>query len=253
MSSARTPTSGPDALRRPDGGPVPGEVAQGVVDLDITGMTCSSCAARIEKKLNKLEGVQASVNFATEKAHVTFSGDVTTDDLLATIKATGYGATVPVPAPADDGSAEGAPAAGGGSDPRDAAHAAEVAQLRQRLLVSAALSLPVLVLSMVPPLQFESWQWLALTLAAPVAVWGAWPFHRAAFTNARHGAATMDTLVSIGVLAALAWSLWALFFGTAGMPGMRMELELLPARGAGADHLYLEVASVVTVFLLTGR
>jgi Cu+-exporting ATPase len=253
MSSARISTSGPDALRRPDGGPVPVEVAQGVVDLDITGMTCSSCAARIEKKLNKLEGVQASVNFATEKAHVTFSGDVTTDDLLATIKATGYGATVPVPAPADDGSAEGAPAAGGGSDPRDAAHAAEVAQLRQRLLVSAALSLPVLVLSMVPPLQFESWQWLALTLAAPVAVWGAWPFHRAAFTNARHGAATMDTLVSIGVLAALAWSLWALFFGTAGMPGMRMELELLPARGAGADHLYLEVASVVTVFLLTGR
>jgi P-type Cu+ transporter len=236
VSTARPPASGAAAVT----------VAQGVVDLDISGMTCSSCAARIEKKLNKLDGVQASVNFATEKAHVTYLEPVTTDDLVATVKATGYTATVPAPevtTPSDD---EPAP------DARDVAHATEVGELRHRLLVSAALSLPVLVLSMVPPLQFENWQWLSLVLAAPVAVWGAWPFHRAAALNARHGAATMDTLVSIGVLAALAWSGWALFFGDAGMPGMRMSFDLLPARDTG-DHLYLEVASVVTVFLLTGR
>jgi Cu+-exporting ATPase len=230
----------------------PVDEVPGVVDLDITGMTCSSCAARIEKKLNKLEGVRASVNFATEKAHVEFSGGVTTDDVLATVKATGYGATVPAP-PVDDESAAGDSPTEAAADARDVAHTAEVASLQQRLLISAALALPVLVLSMVPALQFESWQWLTLMLAAPVAVWGAWPFHRAAFTNARHLAATMDTLVSIGVLAAFAWSLWALFIGDAGMPGMRMSFDLLPARGEGGDHLYLEVASVVTVFLLTGR
>jgi P-type Cu+ transporter len=251
VSTAGTPTSGLTA----DDQPAP-RVAEGVVDLDITGMTCTSCAARIEKKLNKLDGVQASVNYATEKAHVTYREPVTTDDLLATVKATGYAATVPPPppttTPSDDGPDRRASTEVGAADPRDVAHATELAQLRGRLLVSAALSLPVLVLSMVPPLQFESWQWLALTLAAPVAVWGAWPFHRAAALNARHGAATMDTLVSIGVLAALAWSLWALFLGDAGMPGMRMSFDLLPARDSG-DHLYLEVASVVTVFLLTGR
>ncbi len=248
MSRASTSASSGQQTPAP-----PVDVVQGVVDLDISGMTCSSCAARIEKKLNKLDGVQASVNFATEKAHVTFGGGVTPDDLVATVQATGYGATVPAPPPADDESAAGASTDDGGPDPRDLTHAAEVAELRQRLLVSAALSLPVLVLSMVPPLQFDNWQWLTLTLAAPVAVWGAWPFHRAAFTNARHGAATMDTLVSMGVLAAFAWSLWALFFGDAGMPGMRMSFDLLPGRSAGGDHLYLEVASVVTVFLLTGR
>jgi Cu+-exporting ATPase len=240
MTPADAPTSGPATTAATT---VP--VAHGVVDLDIGGMTCSSCAARVEKKLNKLDGVQASVNFATEKAHVTYLEPVTPDDLVATVEATGYTATVPAPAmtPRDD-----EPAA----DPRDVAHATEVRELRQRLLISAALSLPVLVLSMIPPLQFENWQWLTLGLAAPVAVWGAWPFHRAAAVNARHGAATMDTLVSIGVLAALAWSLWALFLGDAGMPGMRMSFDLLPARDSG-DHLYLEVASVVTVFLLTGR
>ena len=246
MSTGRVPASGTASNEPSTTDPGAVTVAHGIVDLDISGMTCSSCAARIEKKLNRLDGVQASVNFATEKAHVTYLEPVTTDDLVATVKATGYSATVPAPAvttPADD---EPAP------DPRDVAHAAEVGELRHRLLVSAALSLPVLVLSMVPPLQFENWQWLALTLAAPVAVWGAWPFHRAAALNARHGAATMDSLVSIGVLAALAWSGWALFFGDAGMPGMRMSFDLLPARDSG-DHLYLEVASVVTVFLLTGR
>jgi Cu+-exporting ATPase len=169
------------------------------------------------------------------------------------VAATGYGATVPASTVPDDDVLPGASADGPAPDPRDAAHAAEVAELRQRLLVSAALSLPVLVLSMVPPLQFDNWQWLTLMLAAPVAVWGAWPFHRAAFTNARHGASTMDTLVSMGVLAAFAWSLWALFLGDAGMPGMRMSFDLLPGRSEGGDHLYLEVASVVTVFLLTGR
>jgi Cu+-exporting ATPase len=242
VTAARTPTSG-TAAHEQTGTVV--TALQGVVDLDISGMTCSSCAARIEKKLNKLQGVQASVNFATEKAYVTYAAPVTPDDILATVKATGYAATIPAPAPtrSDDGPAP---------DPRESAHDVEVGQLRQRLLVSAVLSLPVLVLSMTPPLQFESWQWLTLTLAAPVAVWGAWPFHRAAALNARHGAATMDTLVSIGVLAALAWSLWALFFGDAGMPGMRMSFDLLPARDSG-DELYLEVASVVTVFLLTGR
>jgi Cu+-exporting ATPase len=268
MRPARTPTSGTPAPAGPSspqaahGAAV--DIAPGVVDLDITGMTCSSCAARIEKKLNKLDGVEASVNFATEKAHVTYRGDVSTDDLVATVKATGYGATVPAPrlgdtvggtvaSTVDDHAAVGATSAGAAVDPRDLAHAAAVAELRQRLVVSSALTLPVLVLSMVPPLQFESWQWLTLTLAAPVAVWGAWPFHRAAFANARHGAATMDTLVSLGVLAALGWSVWALFLGDAGMPGMRMSFELVPARDAGASHLYLEVASVVTVFLLTGR
>ncbi|HET8615140.1 MAG TPA: heavy metal translocating P-type ATPase, partial [Actinomycetales bacterium] len=254
MTGASTPSSGTSTGSGPPAAApeAPVAVVGGVVDLDITGMTCSSCAARIEKKLNKLEGVRASVNFATEKAHVTYTGDVTADDLVATVKATGYAATVPAPV-VDDETGGGATGTESGGDLRDVAHAAEVAELRHRLLVCAALALPVLVLSMVPPLQFENWQWLTLTLAAPVAVWGAWPFHRAAFTNARHGAATMDTLVSLGVLSALAWSVWALFLGDAGMPGMRMSFELFGARGDGASHLYLEVASVVTVFLLTGR
>ena len=130
---------------------------------------------------------------------------------------------------------------------------AEVASLRQRLLISAALTLPVFVLAMVPPWQFDNWQWLSLTLAAPVVVWGAWPFHRAAWLNARHGAATMDTLISVGVLAAFGWSLYALFFGGAGMTGMTMTFTLLPERGSGADEIYLEVAAAVTVFILAGR
>jgi P-type Cu+ transporter len=208
------------------------------VRLDIAGMTCTSCATRIERKLNKLDGVQASVNYATEAATVRFDpARVGTDRLLETVAAAGYTAALPVP-PVDDDQPPPA-------DPDGA--------LRQRLLVSAALTVPVLLLSMVPALQFDDWQWLALTLASPVAVWGAWPFHRAAAVNARHGASTMDTLVSIGISAAYLWSLWALFLGDAGMPGMRMTFDLVPDRGAGADEIYLEVASAVTVFLLAGR
>ena len=209
------------------------------VRLDITGMTCASCANRIERKLNKVDGVQASVNYATEAATVRYDpAAVDTDTLLATVAAAGYSAALPAPvAPAED------------------EHPAEDVDrdLRQRLLVSAALALPVLVLSMVPPLQFDHWQWLALTLASPVAVWGAWPFHRAAAVNARHGASTMDTLVSIGIVAAYLWSLYALFLGRAGDPGMRMGFHLLAEQGAGSDEIYLEVASAVTVFLLAGR
>ncbi|WP_432535074.1 heavy metal translocating P-type ATPase [Kineococcus arenarius] len=214
-------------------------------------MTCASCAARVEKKLNRMPGVEASVNYATEKARVALPEGTDVADAIAVVQATGYTAALPpAPEPARPapGGTAAAPAAGG---ERDAAQA-RTAELRHRVLVSTALTVPVVLLSMVPALQFTNWQWLALTLAAPVAVWGAWPFHRAAFTNARHGAATMDTLVSLGVLAAFGWSLYALFLGHAGMPGMRMEFSLLPARG-GAEELYLEVAAAVTVFLLTGR
>ncbi|EZP27741.1 heavy metal translocating P-type ATPase [Microbacterium oleivorans] len=204
------------------------------VELDISGMTCASCATRIERKLNKLPGVEASVNYATEKARVRADG-VETTQLIATVEAAGYGATVPAPEPET-------------AEPDD-----ETKPLRQRLLISAALSLPVAVMSMIPALQFENWQWLALTLAAPVAVWGAWPFHRAAAVNLRHGAATMDTLISLGVIASLGWSLFALFFGGAGMPGMTMTFTLVGAPRAGGHEIYLEVAALVTVFILAGR
>ncbi|HET6876984.1 MAG TPA: heavy metal translocating P-type ATPase [Jatrophihabitans sp.] len=207
------------------------------IELAIGGMTCASCAARVEKKLNKLGGVTASVNFATEKARVEYPESVELTQLIGTVEATGYTATVPPPT----GAATPPPA------DRD-----EAAELARRTLICAALALPVLVLSMVPAWQFRSWQWLALTLAAPVAVWGAWPFHRAAWTNLRHRATTMDTLISLGVLAAFVWSLWALFLGDAGEPGMRMRFALF-AGSSGPDEIYLEVASVVTVFLLAGR
>lgn len=207
------------------------------VEFDISGMTCASCATRIERKLNKLPGVEASVNFATEKARVR-STEVPVDELLATVEAAGYSASLPAPPATAD-----APAA------KDV----ELALLRHRLIVSAALAAPVAALSMIPVLQFTNWQWLALTLAAPVVVWGAWPFHRAAAINARHGAATMDTLISVGVLAAFGWSLYALFFGDAGMPGMRMSLQWFGTPSAGGSELYLEVASIVTVFILAGR
>ncbi|WP_202911499.1 heavy metal translocating P-type ATPase [Segeticoccus rhizosphaerae] len=214
------------------------------VELVIGGMTCASCAARVEKKLNKLDGVSASVNYSTEKAKVTYAASVAPADLVATVEATGYTATLP--ASAEDGPGTGAGGApDGGPD--------EAWALRSRLLISTVLALPVLVLSMVPALQFDNWQWLALTLASPVVVWGAAPFHRAAVTNARHGAATMDTLISVGVSAAYLWSLWALFFGDAGMTGMRMTFDLMPSRESAAGHLYLEVASAVTVFILAGR
>jgi len=216
------------------------------VELVIGGMTCASCAARIEKKLNKLDGVSATVNYATEKAKVTYAGTVTPQDLVATVEATGYSAVLPAPKVS---SATAAEAGDVEQDEKDD----EVSRLRQRLMISAALSLPVLLMSMIPALQFDNWQWLALTLASPVVVWGAFPFHRAAFTNARHRAATMDTLISVGVSAAWLWSLWALFLGGAGMPGMRMTFDLLPSRDGGPGHIYLEAASVVTVFILAGR
>jgi len=215
------------------------------VELVIGGMTCASCAARIEKKLNKLDGVTATVNYATEKAKVTYAVPVVPADLVATVEATGYTATLPPPRTSP-------PGPGAGGDP-GAQGPDEASSLRQRLLVCVALSGPVVLLSMVPPLQFDNWQWLALTLASPVVVWGALPFHRAAWANLRHGAATMDTLISVGVGAAYLWSLWALFVGHAGMTGMRMGFSLLAEAGSGADHIYLEVAAAVTVFILAGR
>ncbi|MFF8310367.1 heavy metal translocating P-type ATPase [Streptomyces lydicus] len=215
------------------------------IELEIGGMTCASCAARIEKKLNRMEGVTATVNYATEKAQVAVAAGsgVRTADLIATVEKTGYTAGVPEPP---------APAPAAGEAPGDAA-GATLAPLRQRLLVSVALSVPVILLSMVPPLQFTYWQWLSLTLAAPVVAYGAWPFHKAAWTNLRHGAATMDTLISMGTLAALGWSVWALFLGHAGMPGMTHPFELTIGRTDGSSAIYLEAAAGVTTFVLAGR
>lgn len=221
-------------------------VVQHQVELAIGGMTCASCAARIEKKLNRMDGVRATVNYATEKAKVTFDAEaeVAVDDLIATVEATGYSATPPAPA-----RTEGAP---GGEHPPDPA-ADELTPLRQRLVTAVLLAVPVIAMAMVPAWQFEYWQWLSLTLAAPVVTYAAWPFHRAALTNARHGAATMDTLVSVGTSAAFLWSLWALFFGTAGTPGMTHGFEFTIARSDGAGNIYLEAAAGVTAFILAGR
>ncbi|MFF5519728.1 heavy metal translocating P-type ATPase [Streptomyces coeruleorubidus] len=216
------------------------------VELAIGGMTCVSCAARIEKKLNRLDGVEATVNYATEKAKVTFREDVTVSDLIATVEATGYTAREPRPSTARPGdSASGEGPAQEESD--------ELRPLRQRLTAAVALAVPVIAMAMVPALQFEYWQWLSLTLAAPVVTYAAWPFHKAAWTNAKHGAATMDTLISVGTSAAFLWSLWALFFGTAGTPGMTHPFELTIARTDGAGNIYLEAAAGVTAFILAGR
>ena len=203
-------------------------------ELDISGMTCASCANRIERKLNKLDGVTASVNYATAKARVSFGDDVSTDELLATVASAGYAATLPTSEVAEPDTAE-----------RDT--------LRDRVVVSALLSVPVVAMAMVTAWQFTYWQWASLALAAPVVVWGAWPLHRATLVNARHGAATMDTLVSVGVLAAFGWSLYALFLGTAGVPGMTHPFELTIQRGDGAANIYLEAAAGVTTFILLGR
>ncbi|MCR6487958.1 heavy metal translocating P-type ATPase [Amycolatopsis sp. OK19-0408] len=205
------------------------------VELAITGMTCASCAARIERKLNKLDGVTATVNYATEKAKVAYAGEVAPRDLVAQIEAAGYGATLPAEKPTE-------------AEPTDPTRT-----LRQRLLGAAVLSVPVVVLAMVPAWQFTYWQWISLALAAPVLVWGAWPFHRAAYANLRHGAATMDTLISIGTLAAFGWSLYALLFGAAGTPGLKHPFELTIERMAGDGAIYLEVAAGVTTFILAGR
>ncbi|MFB7182971.1 heavy metal translocating P-type ATPase [Streptomyces sp. NPDC056257] len=223
------------------------------VELSIGGMTCASCAARIEKKLNRMDGVEATVNYATEKARVSYTGDVQVADLIATVVKTGYTAEEPPPpAPAPTEDATGPQAQDQAQDQAEAPDPV-LAALRLRLLVSAALALPVVLMSMVPALQFDNWQWLSLTLAAPVVVWGGLPFHKAAWTNARHGAATMDTLVSVGTLAAFTWSLWALFFGHAGMPGMRHGFDLTISRTDGSSALYLEVAAGVIAFILLGR
>ncbi|MGW4630096.1 heavy metal translocating P-type ATPase, partial [Streptomyces rubiginosohelvolus] len=262
-------------------------------ELMIGGMTCASCAARVEKKLNRMEGVTATVNYATEKARVTFGEGLELGDLVATVEKTGYTARpvaqppVPAPAPAPEGTREATPAPAAeftpapapefmsesaseptaqpspestaDSTPDSVARQAEAEQdaslaaLRQRLAVSAVLATPVVLLAMIPALQFDFWQWLSLTLAAPVVVWGGLPFHRAAWTNAKHGAATMDTLVSLGTLAAFGWSLWALFLGDAGMPGMRHGFDFTVSRADATSTIYLEVAAGVITFILLGR
>ncbi|MBP2326254.1 Cu+-exporting ATPase [Kibdelosporangium banguiense] len=214
----------------------PKPVAAQEIELAISGMTCASCANRIERKLNKLDGVTATVNYATEKAKVTFPGDVDPAVLVEQVEAAGYSATLPQPVK---------PEVVEEDDPSR--------PLRQRLIGAAVLSVPVIALSMIPALQFTYWQWIALTLAAPVVVWAAWPFHRAAWQNLRHGAATMDTLISMGTLAAFAWSLYALLFGTAGTPGMKHPFELTIERMSGSANIYLEVAAGVTTFILAGR
>ncbi|MFI7892277.1 heavy metal translocating P-type ATPase [Streptomyces sp. CACIS-1.16CA] len=266
-------------------------------ELMIGGMTCASCAARVEKKLNRMDGVTATVNYATEKARVTFGEGLKLGDLVATVEKTGYTArpvaqpSTPAPAPAREGTREAGPGpapkvfpkpasepAPGSAPPpapaftpesasepaseptpdsvaRDieADQEASLTALRQRLLVSAVLATPVVLLAMIPALQFDYWQWLSLTLAAPVVVWGGLPFHRAAWTNAKHGAATMDTLVSLGTLAAFGWSVWALFLGDAGMPGMRHGFDLTVSRADATSTIYLEVAAGVITFILLGR
>jgi Cu+-exporting ATPase len=209
------------------------------IELSIGGMTCASCANRVERKLNKLDGVTASVNYATEKARVDYPAGLETAQLVAQVEAAGYTARLFSP------SSEPGPRPTEGTDPASA--------LRRRLVLSTVLAVPVIALSMVPALQFTYWQWISLTLAAPVVVWGAWPFHRAASANLRHGAATMDTLVSMGTLAALGWSLYALLLGTAGVPGMTHPFTLTVAPGGGAGATYLEVATGVTTFILAGR
>ncbi|MEJ1922010.1 heavy metal translocating P-type ATPase [Microbacterium sp. KHB019] len=207
------------------------------VELEIGGMTCASCATRIERKLNKLDGIQATVNYATEKAKVTAPSGFDTALLIEEVEKAGYSAQLPTAM---------REATGEQDDP-------ELTSLRQRLIVSIILTVPVILMAMIPALQFTYWQWASLTLAAPVIVWGAWPFHRAAWTNLRHGAATMDTLISMGTLAAFGWSLYALFFGTAGMPGMTHPFEFALSRSDGAANIYLEVGAGVTMFILAGR
>ncbi|MFG2088848.1 heavy metal translocating P-type ATPase [Spirillospora sp. NPDC048824] len=217
------------------------DTASGRIELAIGGMTCASCANRIERKLNKLDGVTATVNYATEKARVEFPEGVSADELIATVEKAGYSAELPAP-PRSESEGDGAPEPDDGLRP-----------LRQRLITSVVLSVPVIAMAMIPALQFEAWQWLSLTLAAPVVVYAGWPFHRAAAINLRHGAATMDTLISVGTIAAFGWSLWALFFGTAGELGVKHGFEFSLTRSDGSMNIYLEAAAGVTMFILAGR
>ena len=207
------------------------------LELPITGMTCASCANRIERKLNKLDGVTATVNYATETAYVEHEDGIGADQLIAVVEAAGYQAALPTTEAEGDQPAEQDPAA----------------RLRARLIISAVLSVPVLLISMISSLQFDNWQWLSLQLATPVVLWGAWPFHRAAWANLKHATATMDTLISVGTLSAWMWSIYALFLGNAGDNGMRMVFNLIPSSGGGANEIYLETASIVTTFILAGR
>ena len=219
------------------------------IDLPLEGMTCASCASRIERKLNKLGGVEASVNFATEAASVDFDPAVVApEQLVAAVEAAGYGARLPELS--SDQVEEGQVEEG---QVEEGEEQTALRDLRRRLLLAAALSVPILVLATIPPLQFANWQWLSLQLATPVVLWAGWPFHRAAWQNLKHGAATMDTLISVGTLAAWGWSVVALFFLGAGEPGMRMDFELIPKRGEGTDAVYFEVAAVITTFILAGR
>ncbi|WP_152365287.1 heavy metal translocating P-type ATPase [Microlunatus speluncae] len=211
------------------------------VELEISGMTCASCAVRIENKLNRLEGVTATVNYATEKATITAPVELAPASLINVVEQTGYTATVPA-SPADRDEPDR-------PDPAES----ELTSLRQRLIGAIVLGVPVIILAMIPALQFNYWQWASLALAAPAVIWAGWPFHRAALLNLRHGAATMDTLISIGTLAAFGWSLYALFLGTAGMPGMRHPFRLTIEPSDGAGSLYLEVAAGVIMFVLAGR
>ncbi|WP_331716151.1 heavy metal translocating P-type ATPase [Pseudoclavibacter sp. 13-3] len=221
----------------------PAPTGRDSIELAIGGMTCASCAARIEKRLNRLDGVDATVNFATEKARVHAPEGYDPAQLIDVVEQTGYTAALPAPPEPTTASAAGA----------DSHDDAELLALRNRLIGSVVLSVPVIAMAMIPALQFTNWQWLSLTLAAPVVVWAAWPFHRAAWINLRHGAATMDTLISLGTLSALIWSLYALFFGMAGLPGMHHTFELTIAPSEGSDNIYLEVAAGVTMFVLAGR
>ncbi|MFQ6325755.1 heavy metal translocating P-type ATPase [Nocardia sp. CWNU-33] len=209
------------------------------IELEIGGMTCASCAARIEKRLGKIEGVTATVNFATEKAKVSYPQSVSPEQLVEQVHAAGYTAHVPAPPTTETDR----------SDERSTA----LDRLRQRLLISTGLALPVVAMAMIPALQFDNWQWLSLALAGPVVFWGGADFHRAALSNARHGAATMDTLISVGTLAAFGWSVYALFFGHAGMPGMKHSFSLGIERADAASNVYFEVAAGVIVFILAGR
>ncbi|TDU06576.1 Cu+-exporting ATPase [Streptomyces sp. 846.5] len=235
MSTATPGTGVPDART------VAADAPRSRVELSIGGMTCASCAARIEKKLNRMDGVEATVNYATERASVSYAPGLGIDDLIATVERTGYTAQAPQPEPEPEPEAADAVVPDG------------LAALRQRLLITAVLSVPVVLLAMVPALQFRNWQWLSFALTGPVVAYGGWPFHRAAWTNLRHGAATMDTLVSLGTLAAFGWSTWALFLGTAGMPGMTHGFSLEVGAGDASSTLYLETAAGVTAFILLGR